>query len=149
MTAESDRIQAVIDADCVPILIGLLGHTENSIIFSAHCSIGNIVTGTDLQVIIDFVTSFGLGLPAKLYLICSFYLASYKTEIILKEGVLVKLKRLLKNPMNNIVRKAAWTLSNITAGNTDQIQRIIDADAMFWCAAIRTRGRRPPGSSPT
>lgn len=37
------------------------------------------------------------------------------------------MNKLLKNQKNNIVKEAAWTISNITAGNTAQIQHVIDA----------------------
>lgn len=39
-----------------------------------------------------------------------------------------QLKKLLKNAKNNIVKESAWTLSNITAGNAEQIQQVIDSD---------------------
>jgi importin subunit alpha-2 len=32
----------------------------------------------------------------------------------------------LKHPKINIQKEAAWTISNITAGNTSQIQQVID-----------------------
>lgn len=31
---------------------------------------------------------------------------------------------------NNLVKEAAWTISNITAGTTEQIQKIIDANIL-------------------
>lgn len=51
-----------------------------------------------------------------------------------------KLKGLLKNPKNNIVKEAAWTLSNITAGNPEQIQQIIDADLFPDICDVLERG---------
>lgn len=47
---DGERIQAVIDALCVPSLVQLLDHKENSIIVPALRSVGNIVTGSDSQV---------------------------------------------------------------------------------------------------
>lgn len=38
------------------------------------------------------------------------------------------MNRLLRNSRNNIVKEAAWTISNITAGNAQQIQAVIDAN---------------------
>lgn len=38
------------------------------------------------------------------------------------------MNKLLKNSRNNIVKEAAWTISNITAGNAQQIQAVIDAN---------------------
>lgn len=37
------------------------------------------------------------------------------------------MKKLLSNSRQNIVKEAAWTISNITAGNHHQIQAVIDA----------------------
>lgn len=37
------------------------------------------------------------------------------------------MKKLLKSSRNNIVKEAAWTISNITAGNSVQIQTVIDS----------------------
>ena len=34
--------------------------------------------------------------------------------------------RLLQHSKHSIVKEAAWTISNITAGNTAQIQAVID-----------------------
>ena len=31
---------------------------------------------------------------------------------------------------SNIVKEAAWTVSNVTAGNTEQIQMVIDANVL-------------------
>lgn len=44
------KIQAVIDHGCVPPLVQLLERDDASIIVPALRSIGNIVTGSDLQV---------------------------------------------------------------------------------------------------
>lgn len=35
--------------------------------------------------------------------------------------------KLLQHSRLNIVKEAAWTISNITAGNSEQIQKVIDA----------------------
>lgn len=95
---EGDRIQAVIDAGCVPNLIRLLSMEENLIIVPALRSVGNIVTGNDTQ-----------------------------TDVVLEGGALKHMKKLLRNSRSNIVKEAAWTISNITAGNPEQIQEVIDA----------------------
>lgn len=44
------KIQAVIDAGCVPYLVNLLAMDEAAVIVPALRSVGNIVTGTDTQV---------------------------------------------------------------------------------------------------
>lgn len=60
-------------------------------------AIGNIVTGTDEQ-----------------------------TQIVLDSGALAVFPSLLSHHKNNIQKEAAWTMSNITAGRQDQIQRVVD-----------------------
>lgn len=95
---ESDRIEAVIQAGCVPSLCRLLGLNENAVIVPALRSVGNIVTGSDTQ-----------------------------TDAALNAGVLNHMKKLLNNQRSNIVKEAAWTISNITAGNPRQVQAVIDA----------------------
>lgn len=37
---------------------------------------------------------------------------------------------LLSHTRLNIVKEAAWTISNITAGNSEQIQKVLDAGIM-------------------
>lgn len=44
----------------------------------------------------------------------------------LDAGVLAALKNLLAHYKNSIQKEAAWTVSNITAGNQAQIQAVID-----------------------
>lgn len=60
-------------------------------------AIGNIVTGTDEQ-----------------------------TQIVIDSGALAVFPSLLSHHKNNIQKEAAWTMSNITAGRQDQIQRVVD-----------------------
>ena len=43
-----------------------------------------------------------------------------------KSGALSVFPQLLHHPKQNIVKEAAWTISNIAAGNKDQIQALID-----------------------
>jgi importin subunit alpha-2 len=61
-------------------------------------AVGNIVTGDDLQ-----------------------------TQIILNCNALTALYQLLNSEKDTIVKEACWTISNIAAGNMQQIQAIIDA----------------------
>lgn len=50
--------------------------------------------------------------------------------MVLAADVLVHLVKLLQHSRINIVKEAAWTVSNVTAGNSDQIQKVIDAGIM-------------------
>lgn len=96
-----DKIQAVLDAGCVPKLVNLLNCDDITIITPALRSVGNIVTGDDVQ-----------------------------TDAVLAAGVLPVLNQLLQHKKPNIVKEAAWTVSNITAGNQHQIQQVMDQDVI-------------------
>ena len=61
-------------------------------------SVGNIVTGDDLQ-----------------------------TQVIISSGALPALLSLLSSPKDGIRKESCWTISNITAGSPMQISAIIEA----------------------
>ncbi|KAK1316862.1 Importin subunit alpha-1 [Acorus calamus] len=97
----NDKIQAVIDGDGVcPRLVALLQHPSPTVLIPALRTVGNIVTGDDVQ-----------------------------TQFMIDNGVLPRLYELLtKNYKKSIKKEACWTVSNITAGNRDQIQAVMDAN---------------------
>ena len=74
-------------------------HTRFTVQAPALRTIGNIVTGNDLQ-----------------------------TQVIMNSNVLQCLSSLLQSPKRGIRKEACWTISNITAGNKTQIQAVIDAN---------------------
>ncbi|PIN04639.1 Karyopherin (importin) alpha [Handroanthus impetiginosus] len=95
----NDKIQAVIEAGVCPHLVELLLHPSPSVLIPALRTVGNIVTGDDIQ-----------------------------TQVIIDNRALVCLLNLLtQNYKKSIKKEACWTISNITAGNRDQIQAVIDA----------------------
>ncbi|XP_010558435.1 PREDICTED: importin subunit alpha-1-like [Tarenaya hassleriana] len=95
----NDKIQAVIEANVVPRLVELLLHPSPSVLIPALRTIGNIVTGDDLQ-----------------------------TQWVISSGALPCLANLLtENSKKSIKKEACWTISNITAGNKEQIQAVIQA----------------------
>ncbi|XP_021686766.2 importin subunit alpha-4 [Hevea brasiliensis] len=96
----NDKIQAVIEAGVSPRLVELLLHESTAVLVPALRAIGNIVTGDDAQTqcIID-----NQGLP------CLYQL-------------------LTQNYKKSIKKEACWTISNITAGNRNQIQAVIEAN---------------------
>lgn len=96
----SEKIQAVIDAGVCSRLVTLLLHHSPSVLVPALRTVGNIVTGDDVQ-----------------------------TQVILDHQALPYLLALLsQNHKKSIKKEACWTVSNITAGNKSQIQAVIDAN---------------------
>ncbi|XP_020254907.1 importin subunit alpha-2-like [Asparagus officinalis] len=96
----NDKIQAVIEAGVCPRLVELLLHPSPSVLIPALRTVGNIVTGDDVQ-----------------------------TQFIINHQALPCLLQLLThNHKKSIKKEACWTISNITAGNKEQIQAVIDAN---------------------
>ena len=95
----NDKIQSVIEAGIPRRLVELLMHASTSVQTPALRSVGNIVTGDDVQ-----------------------------TQIIINQGALPALLFLLGSTKDGIRKEACWTISNITAGNSTQIQAVIDAN---------------------
>jgi len=95
----NDKIQAVIEANIPRRLVELLMHASTSVQTPALRSVGNIVTGDDVQ-----------------------------TQLIINCGALPALLSLLSSTKDGIRKEACWTISNITAGNSTQIQSVIDAN---------------------
>ena len=94
----NDKIAVVIEAGVCGRLVELLMHPSPQVLIPALRTVGNIVTGDDVQ-----------------------------TQIIINCGALPPLLRLLtENHKKSIRKEACWTVSNITAGNKDQIQAIIE-----------------------
>jgi len=94
----NDKIQAVIEAGVCRRLVELLASNHPSVLIPALRTVGNIVTGDD-----------------------------YQTQIIINCHALKALLGLLAGDYKKSIKKeACWTISNITAGNKDQIQSIID-----------------------
>ncbi|KAG2373031.1 hypothetical protein C9374_012877 [Naegleria lovaniensis] len=94
----NDRIQAVIDSNCVKQVITLLSHDSHSVVAPALRIIGNIASGDDVQ-----------------------------TEYLVSMGILPIIHTLLVHSKKSIRKEAVWTISNICAGSPEQIQAAIDA----------------------
>lgn len=94
----NDKIQAVIEAGVCPRLVEILLHPSPAVLIPALRTVGNIVTGDDVQ-----------------------------TQCIINLQALPCLLNLLTgNFKKSIKKETCWTLSNITAGNKEQIQAVID-----------------------
>merc|ERR1712203_129213 len=55
-------------------------------------------------------------------------------------GAVPVFAKLLQHPKMNIVKEAAWTISNITAGNSAQIQVVMDAGVLQPLIDILVKG---------
>ncbi|PNW83911.1 hypothetical protein CHLRE_04g215850v5 [Chlamydomonas reinhardtii] len=96
---DNDRIDKVIESGVCRRLVELLLHTSPGVLVPALRTVGNIVTGNDMQ-----------------------------TQVIINCGALACLHNLLMtNHKKSIKKEACWTVSNITAGTKDQIQAVIDS----------------------
>ncbi|GLJ07253.1 hypothetical protein SUGI_0062890 [Cryptomeria japonica] len=96
----NSKIQAVIESGVCQKLVELLGNLSFIVRVPALRTVGNIVTGDDVQ-----------------------------TQAIIDAQALPRLVHLLMpDQKKNIKREACWTISNITAGNKDQIQAVINAN---------------------
>lgn len=96
----NDKIGAVIETGVCPRLVELLMHTTPAVLIPALRTVGNIVTGDDVQ-----------------------------TQMVINCQALPCLLHLLThNNKKSIKKEACWTISNITAGNQQQIKNVIDAN---------------------
>jgi len=97
----NEQIATVIESGVTMRLVELLMHPSPAVQTPALRTIGNIVSGNDLQ-----------------------------TQIVINCSALPCLLALLSHKKKGIQKEACWTISNITAGNKDQIQHVIDANLM-------------------
>ncbi|KAJ4848243.1 hypothetical protein Tsubulata_042289, partial [Turnera subulata] len=94
----NDKIQAVIEAGVCQQLVALLRDPSVPALLPALRTIGNIVSGDDIQ-----------------------------TQCVIDHGALACFPSLLTHDRKGIKRQVCWTISNITAGNKEQIQAVIEA----------------------
>ncbi|KAG7533879.1 Armadillo [Arabidopsis thaliana x Arabidopsis arenosa] len=95
-----DGIQSVIEAGFVPKLVQILQHPSPVVLVPALRTIGTIIAGNNHQ-----------------------------TQCVINCGALPIISNLLTgNYENNIKKLACWVISNITAGTTEQIHSVIDAN---------------------
>ncbi|XP_022686306.1 importin subunit alpha-5-like [Varroa jacobsoni] len=94
-----DRIQEVVDQYVLDRLVSIISSSnDRNLVVPALRTLGNIVTGTDVQ-----------------------------TQAVIDHGALPAFRHLLTNETLNLRKEVAWALSNITAGNQSQIQAVITA----------------------
>ena len=104
-----ERIQALIDAGVIRRLVELLMHPRVGVVIPALRTIGNVVTGDDLQ-----------------------------TQTVIDAFAIPPLVEQLHSSKRGIKKEACWTLSNITAGSRNQIQRVIEAGAIKPLVSLLT-----------
>ncbi|KAF1895462.1 hypothetical protein Lal_00044112 [Lupinus albus] len=93
----NDKIQAVIEAGVCTRLVELLLHPSPSVLIPALRTVGNIVTGDDMQ-----------------------------TQVVIESGLIAPLVNLLQNAEFDIKKEAAWAISNATSGGThEQIKYLV------------------------
>ncbi|PPD86868.1 hypothetical protein GOBAR_DD16179 [Gossypium barbadense] len=143
----NDKIQAVIEAGVCPRLVELLMHPSPTVLIPALRTVGNIVTGDDMQ------TQCIIGhqaLPCLLNLLTNTYKKSIKKEAcwtisnitagnvdqiqaVIEAGIIAPLVHLLQNAEFEIKKEAAWAISNATSGGThEQIKYIFFAITILW-----------------
>ena len=103
----NQKIQAVIHAGVAPELIRLLLHPNSNVQIPALRTVGNIVTGDDMQ-----------------------------TQTMINGGALPNLQALLTSDVRGIKKESCWTISNITAGNATQIEHVIRAGMIPYLVDI-------------
>lgn len=107
----NEKISEVIKCGAIPRLCHLLSHQNNSVKHPALRTIGNIVTGDDLQ-----------------------------TQVVINNRALPRLLGLLANEKKAIRKEACWTISNITAGNVEQIEAVIENNMIQPLTALLRTG---------
>merc|ERR1712173_357566 len=100
-----------IKCGAVPRLCHLLSHKNNNVKHPALRTVGNIVTGDDLQ-----------------------------TQVVINNGALLRLVVLLTNPKKAIRKEACWTISNITAGSVEQIEAVLQNSLFQPVIALLQKG---------
>lgn len=105
----NDKIKAVVESGVVKRLVELLLHQSVSVQTPSLRTVGNIVTGDDVQ-----------------------------TQFVINVSALPCLLNLLNSTKKSIRKEACWTISNITAGNKEQIGSVIEANIIPPLIAILT-----------
>lgn len=67
-------------------------------------------------------------------------------RLFINAGALKSMRKLLHNSRPKIVEYAAWTISNIVAGNTNQIQKVVDESLLNDIVHLLKSGDSSKGS---
>ncbi|KAM5217290.1 importin subunit alpha-8 isoform 2-T2 [Hipposideros larvatus] len=107
----NERIGQVVDTGVLPRLVELMASSELNVLTPSLATVGNIVTGTDLQ-----------------------------TQVAIDAGILSVLPQLLRHPKSTIQKEAAWALSNVAAGPHQHIQQLIACNVLPPLVALLKNG---------
>merc|ERR1712166_918348 len=100
----NDKIQTMIEPGPMRRLVELLSQSSTKIVTPALRTVGNIVTGNDEQT---------------------------QEMLFASPDLMPSLDRLLSHTKKQIQKEVCWTISNITAGTTTQIQAVMDSCNVF------------------
>ncbi|KAK4319009.1 hypothetical protein Pmani_010094 [Petrolisthes manimaculis] len=122
ITSVDSTIQLVIDADILPLVTPHLKSPDQKVQTPAVKLAGNIVTATDAQI----QSHINTGTQSVYNTVLS------QTDAALEAGILAPIHNILKNSTVEKQRKyAAWVLSNIAAGTTQQVQKLLDEGVLL------------------
>ena len=113
----TSHVQAVVQAHVCLRLVKLLLHRSWRVTKPALRTIGNIVCAEDD---LDY------------------------TQHIVENGAVPCLQQLITHSNREIQKEACWTLSNIAAGTVDQIQYVLDSEAIPPLVALASAGDTDP-----
>jgi importin subunit alpha-1 len=108
---EGDMLQMTIESGVCARLAVLLKHDSVAVQTPALRTIGNIVTGDEVQ-----------------------------TQVIINHGALESLQFVLDSTRKVLKKEACWAVSNVMAGNKEQIQASIDANLVPQLVTILKNG---------
>ena len=104
---EGDMLQMAVESGVCARLAVLLKHDSVTVQTPALRTIGNIVTGDEVQ-----------------------------TQVIINHGALESLQFILDSNRKTLKKEACWAVSNVMAGNKEQIQASIDANLVQQLVTI-------------
>lgn len=110
---EGDLLQIAVESGVCARLAALLRHEDLAVQTPALRTVGNIVTGNEVQ-----------------------------TQVIINHGALESLQLILDSSRKVIKKEACWAVSNVMAGNKEQIQAAIDANLVQQLVATLKNGNK-------